>query len=257
MNRRPHLLLNTTRRAYVWAGPQRATLDSLSTDRFSPISALIYLLGTAWNGDRVALVSEVMSRDDVAAAVWEDLGEAKDRGAIWRDDSLLDDATQYVAEARQRALTLNTETHKDRAPRIIVNYDKRQRLDPGEFGDGPSLLRIACGALSGVPGGTQTALTMLLAGSSHGRATRGDFPTHSDLVGSWAGCRIGVVPVTSSEVPVGTESITDELVHVLEAAHLGGYSLDPHGEVERTWASERSKKKYLKKFRGRARHGLR
>lgn len=257
MSHRPHLLINTTRHVSVWAGPQRATLHNLSHDRFSPISALLYLLGTRWNGDRVALVSEAMFHDDIAAAAWEDLGPAKRHGAIWHDDPILDDATQYVAEARNQALTLNAEAQQDRAPRIIVNYDKRQRLDPGELGDGPSLLRIACGALSGVPGGTQTALTLLLAGSSRGMVSRGDFPTNSDLVGSWAGCRLGVIPVTSSDVPIGTESITDDVVHVLETAHLGAYSVEGHGEVERIAPSERGRAKFLKKFRSKARHGFR
>lgn len=256
-NHRPHLLINSTRRVYVWAGPERATLSNLSGDRFSPISALLYLLGTEWNGDRVGLVNEVMSRNDLEEAAWDSLGQAKERGAIWKDEPGLDDATQYMAEIRKRVLTFDAETHQDRAPRVIVNYDKRQRLDPGELGDGPSLLRIACGALSGVPGGTQTALTLLLAGSSRGRVSRGDFPTNSELVGAWSGCRVGVVPVTSPDIPRGTESITDEMVHALEDAHLGAYKLTASGGVERAASSERGKLKYLKKFRGRARRKLR
>lgn len=252
----PHLLLNSTRRAYIWAGDERGTLNSLASDRFSPISALLYLLGTVWNGDRVGLISPLMSRRDLVDAAWDDLAGAKERGSIWRDDPILDDATAYAGEARQRALTLNAETHKDRAPRMVLNYDLRQRLDPAELGDGASLLRIACGALPGVPGGTQTALTLLLAGSSRGRPTRGDFSTTSDLVGSWSGCRIGVVPVTSKDVPRGTESITDEVVTVLSEAHLGSYSVDAYGAVERTLDFERGREKYLRKFRERARRRL-
>lgn len=249
----PHLLLNSTRRAYIWAGDERATLKNLGSDRFSPISALLYLLGTVWNGDRVALVSPVMASTDIAPAAWDDLGDAQRRGAIWHDDPILDDATTYAAEARQRALTLNAETHKDRVPRMVLNYDLRQRLDPAELGDGASLLRVACGALTGIPGGTQTALTLLLAGSSRARHTRGDFPTNSNLVGSWAGCRLGVVPVTSPDVPRGTSPITDEVVTVLEEAHLGAYAVDAYGERERTLDFERGREKYLRKFRGQAR----
>lgn len=256
MTHRPHLLINSTRRAYIWAGNERGTLASLATDRFSPISALLYLLGTVWTGDRVALVSQVMSRADIAAPAWSDLGDAEGWGAIWRDDPILDDATTYAAKAREDALSLDAATHKDRTPCMVINYDLRQRLDPGELGDGAALLRITCGALAGIPGGVQTALALLLAGSSRGRSGRGDFPTNSSLVGSWAGCRIGVVSVNSQDVPFGIESITDEVVATMEAAHLASYEINAYGERERTWGFERGREKYLRKFLSTARHKI-
>lgn len=255
MTNHPHLILNSTRRAYIWPGPQQASLPSLSTAQGGPISQLLYLLGTVWNGDRLALVSNLMTRTDIADAAWEDLGDAKERGAIWHDDPILDDATEYAAEAGKRAFNQHDETHRDRAPRMVVNYDLRERLDPAELGDGVSLRRIACGSL-GLPGGTQTALALLLAGSSRGKAENGDFPTNSDLVGTWAGCRIGVVPVNSTEVPRGTRSITDDVVSVLEAAHLGSYTVGAQGEVVRTEEFRRGQEKYLRKFRSRARYSV-
>lgn len=254
MAHRPHLLINSTRRAYIWAGDERSTLANLAADRFSPISALLYLLGTVWNGDRVALVSQVMSRADIPASAWSDLGDAGEWGAIWRDDPILDDATAYAVKAREDALSLDGETHKNRAPRMVINYDLRQRLDPAELGDGAALPRVVCGALAGIPGGVQTALTFLLAGSSRGRVGRGDFPTNSRLVGSWAGCRIGVVSVNSHDVPLGIESITDEVVAAMESAHLASYEISSDGEKERTWGFKRGREKYLRKFRSAARH---
>lgn len=256
MTHRPHLLINSSRRAYIWAGDERGTLPNLATDRFSPMSALLYLLGTSWNGDRVALVNHFMSRADLPTTAWANLGDAAERGAIWHDDPILANATASAAKARSDVLSLDASSHKDRAPCMVVNYDLRQRLDPVELGDGASLLRIACGALGGIPGGTQTALTLLLAGSSRGRAKRGDLPTNSPLVGSWAGCRIGVLSVNSPDAPRGAESITGEVVSVMEAAHLASYTVNAYGERERNWSFERGREKYLRKFRGTARHKL-
>lgn len=129
---------------------------------------------------------------------------------------------------------------------MVVNFDLNQRLDPAEFGDSTLLAGMACGALTGIPGGTQTALTLLLAGSSHGEASRGDFPIDHELVGAWSGHRLGVLPVASPAAPWALESVTGTVCELLEESGLASYQLNEVGAVERTWASHtgnRSKKR--------------
>lgn len=261
MSHRPHLLVNTTRRAYIWGDPARATLPHLATDKYSPVSSLLYLLGTEWDGDRIALLGPVQSQADMREAAWQELGRDGSYATITRHDAGMTDATHHAATALAEGLAAaeQSASHQARSPRMIVNYDLRQRLDPAELGDGASLGRIANGASTGIPGGSQTALTLLLAGSSRGRVSRGDFPTNSELVGSWAGCRLGVVSVTSPEVARGTEPITGDVATVMEQAHLGSYVLNALGEVSRTWGYQEGREKYLRRFKRRRmlprRHG--
>jgi hypothetical protein len=73
----------------------------------------------------------------------------------------------------------------------ICNLDKREYLDPHQFGDGLKLMEFGCSM-----GGTMTALAILLA-SANGRGG-GDLRLEEDnpleeIVGSWAGDRIAII----------------------------------------------------------------
>lgn len=245
----PHLLLNTTRRSFIWAGNKHGTLANLSQDRFSPISALIYLLGTQWTKDRIALIGSTHARAAMHDAAWQEISRETQCRVITHTTPGLTDATAEAALARKDAMEADTSaSFEARVPHMVINYDTRQRLDPAELGDSTYLAGLASGALSGIPGGTQTALTLLLAGSSRGQVDRGDFPTNHPLVGSWSGHRLGVVPVNSSDVPWHLESITDEVSSLLEAAHLGSYHITSDGTIERTKAFEHGRETYLRQF---------
>lgn len=61
----PHLLLNTTKHAYIWAGDDAGTLPRLAEDHFSPISAATFLLAGPWQQDRIMLLGATHTRSDI------------------------------------------------------------------------------------------------------------------------------------------------------------------------------------------------
>ena len=69
---------------------------------------------------------------------------------------------------------------------MVVNFDKREFLDPHKFGDGLKAMEFGCSAM-----GTMTALAFLLAGDCDGSG--GDFQPGSFLLGWWSGDKIAIV----------------------------------------------------------------
>lgn len=217
MTLRPHAVVNSTRGEYLQPPSRQTALPALANAPFSAVSGLIYLLGTSWQGERVS----------ITAGVGEELSDSGE-GSTER----------LRREALGRA---QGETHEDRIPHMVVNFDRRERLDPSVLGDGSSLGQMACGCLSGGPGGVQSVLTMLLhQGHQVDVPHVDDFPTRSPLLGSWAGDRVAVLPVHSSRAPWSTDSITAQAADVLARAGLAAYHLD-RGEVRRGAPPRRSK----------------
>ncbi len=68
---------------------------------------------------------------------------------------------------------------------LACNLDKKQLIDPHDFGDGAKLMEFACS-----PSGTAGALAVLLA-DGNGRGG-GDCRSENPIIGSWAGDRIVV-----------------------------------------------------------------
>ena len=78
---------------------------------------------------------------------------------------------------------------------VAVDLDRRQLIDPAQFGNDRDL-HIA--AATGGLGGVTTALALLLAASNRGGGRGGgDFRSRDPLIGSWAGDHVGVVPAAS------------------------------------------------------------
>lgn len=69
---------------------------------------------------------------------------------------------------------------------LVVNLDKREFLNPHEFGDGIKLLEFGCSA-----NGTLTGLTILLRRSNE--TGGGDLQDFNEFTGRWAGDRIVII----------------------------------------------------------------
>lgn len=79
---------------------------------------------------------------------------------------------------------------------LIVNFDKYEYIKPEAFGEKDSIEAMACGW-----DGSKTALCVLLAdGNNRGG---GDLRSDQDVIGSWAGCRIGVIDETLVDDALG------------------------------------------------------
>src|SRR5699024_1043309 len=212
MTLRTRIVVNQDHACFLWPGPRESSLPALCKARFSATSALIYLLGTRWQGHRVCITGPRDGSEEIQ-------GQPPVLPGLQRSQ----ESIRAVREAAfQHAQGLS---HRERIPHMVVNYDLGQRLDPGELGDGTTLGQMATGGVGGTCGGTQTALTFLLAQGPHRDSSCGDLPTTSPLSGSWAGHRIAVLPVNSPQAPWSTESITAEVGQALQSAGLGSYSV--------------------------------
>ena len=79
---------------------------------------------------------------------------------------------------------------------LIVNFDKYEYIKPTSFGEKDSIEAMACGW-----DGAKTALCVLLAdGNNRGG---GDLRSDQEIIGSWAGCRIGVIDETLVDDTLG------------------------------------------------------
>ncbi len=77
---------------------------------------------------------------------------------------------------------------------VAANLDRGEVLDPAQFGDSRALNLAAA---FGGHGGVTTATAVMLAASNRGGSRGGgDLRSRHPLVGSWAGDRVGVLPLS-------------------------------------------------------------
>lgn len=189
--------------------------------------ALVTLLDGAWHGERIAIVGDYAQSDDLDAentlragisaehlyaAINHPERLAAEHGVkpAWRNVGWLArkaTTTAGLATYEKKSYDLvnpqqgTRTTHHfyesamapdtDTAPRVVVNLDQREKIDPAEFGDDR---RAGVFAVTGGRGGTLTALAVLLAVSSTGGGRGGgDFRGESCPVGAWGGARIGLL----------------------------------------------------------------
>lgn len=139
---------------------------------------------------------------------------------------LLTDITHLVDAGRDAALR-PVAGFTGRVPRVLLNLDRRERLDPPALGDRSSLRGLVMGEAEQGPGGVHGALRMLLAAPGTAWTTRGG----TEVAGSWSGCRIAVLPVTAPESRAISRSVADAVRESLAAAHIATYRFTAQGVV--------------------------
>lgn len=175
----------------------------------SAMAALWLLLGReAWCGDRIAILGYEGRRDDLAPEV---IAETGLDGTAYYDGSLGSSAQLARDVLIERGIcTFDTKTSRGvrlwyaqpcaevtpaGVDAVAANLDRGEVLDPAQFGDSRDL-HVA--AAHGGYGGVTTALAVALAASNQGGSRGGgDLRSSHPFVGSWAGDRVGVVPVAT------------------------------------------------------------
>lgn len=231
---------------------------------------LVTLLDGAWQGERIAIVGDYAETGDLPADArllagidpahlydaitapkwletqhgirtgWRNVGwlarkVVQDRalGTFNRQEWTMRD--RHGQETKHHRYTGPLTAQPDDRQRVVVNLDRREKIDPAAFGDDRS---PGAFAVSGEPGGTVTALAVLLAVSSTGGGRGGgDFYGKSPLVGSWGGQRIGLLD------PADTADYDDISARMRDALTDGGegiYRQDGNGSVQRgnPWSDE-------------------
>ena len=124
----------------------------------------------------------------------------------------------------------------------IVNIDKREFLDPHQFGDGLKLLEFACSRY-----GILTGLAILLA-NSNGRGGGDLMAADKDVAGRWAGDRIVVAGDYAEVTDPGERG---------EVTHYKRISEEKYRDVSKWVLQEMMKDQWLAKaLRERAGEGF-
>lgn len=220
----------------------------------TPCAALLILLSdpNGWGGERIAVVGDYADDSDLqdadpfpASELWkrvDDSWEMKNVGWLARKVLVESGVVEVFLKESflGSGMTFYTGVLEDPsdpplAPQVaVVNLDRREVLSPPLLGDAGTLLATAADCHYG---GTGTALYVLLAASNKGGPRGGgDINSRSPLIGSWAGDRVAVLPV--SEVPEGYTDITAPLRSVLASTHEGEYRIAGDGTVRRVPFSE-------------------
>ncbi|MDP3892314.1 hypothetical protein [Nocardioides sp.] len=207
-----HRIINLTQRQAI-EPTDAGALDKIlefGLQSASAMAALWLLLGReAWCGDRIAILGYEGRRGDLAAEV---IAETGLDGTAYYDFSLGSSAQLAREVLVERGIcSFDTLTSKGvelwyarpcpEVPRagvdvVAANLDRGEVLDPAQFGDSRDLNLAAA---RGGYGGVTTALAAALAASNRGGSRGGgDLRSRDPFVGSWAGDRVGVVPVAQA-----------------------------------------------------------
>jgi len=204
-----HRIVNLSQRLRI-TPMDTGVLDKLvefGSSSGTAMAALWLLLGReAWCGDRVAILGYEGRPNDLSP---EAIAATGLDGTAFYDETLGSAATLARSVLVGRGIsTFTTETFDgvellrahpvaEVTPAgvevVAVDMDRAQLLDPAQFGDSRDLhLSAATGGL----GGITTALAAVLAASNRGGGRGGgDLRSRDPVVGSWAGDRVGVLPI--------------------------------------------------------------
>lgn len=245
----------------------RSTGDFIKLTEFGhgggAMCGLVTLLDGAWHGERIAIVGDYAETDDLPAdaRLLAGIDPAHLYAAITRKDRLRSEhgidtdwrnsgwlARKVVedsnlgrfdrdewrvrhrdgTESTSRRYRCSLTARPDDRQRVVVNLDRREKIDPAAFGDDRSPGSFA---IPDEVGGTLAALAVLLAVSSTGGGRGGgDFRGKSPLVGSWGGQRIGLLDPADT---AGYVDISEAVRGALAAAGEGIYRDGPDGKIQR------------------------
>lgn len=236
-----HRIVNLTQRTVI-VPMDVGVLDKLVEFGHSSgtaMAALWLLLGReAWCGDRIAILGyegrpgdlapEVIAETGLDGAAYYNrtLGSA---GQLARDVLVERGICSFTTTKSNRGVelwraTASTEITPAGVDVVAANLDRREVLDPAQFGDSRDL---SLAAAAGGHGGVTTALAIMLAASNRGGSRGGgDLRSRHPLVGSWAGDRVGVLPL---EWASDFADVSGQVREVLAAA--GEASFDTSGDV--------------------------
>ena len=232
--------------------------------------ALVTLLDGAWHGERVAIVGDYAETGDLPskarlragldpahlyAAInhpewlrdthgissdWRNVGwlarkvvTAAGLGSFEREGWTVQDRDGTVRAGYRHLCELAR--HPDSRQRVVVNFDRGEKIDPAAFGEDRS---PGAFAVAGEVGGPLVALAVLLAVSStNGGRGGGDFRGSSPLVGTWGGQRIGLLDPADA---AGYVDISVRMRDALAAAGEGIYRETRDDKIQRgdPWASD-------------------
>jgi hypothetical protein len=202
------------------------------------MAALWLMLGReAWCGDRIAILGYEGRPDDLAPEVVAETGldgtayydRTLDSAGQLARDLLVERGICSFTSQSSRGVKLWRSTASTEIPPagvdvVAANLDRGEVLDPAQFGDSRDLNLAAAG---GGYGGVTTALAILLAASNRGGSRGGgDLRSRHPLVGSWAGDRVGVLPLALAR---GFADVSGQVRSVLAAA--GEASFEVSGGV--------------------------
>jgi hypothetical protein len=229
-----HRIVNLTQRAAIEPMDVGA-LDKLlefGLSCGSAMAALWLLLGReAWCGDRIAILGYEGRPSDLSPEVVDETGldgtayydETLENAGKLARDVLVDRGICSFAAKSSRGVELwhwTGSSHVSPAGVDVVaaNLDRREVLDPAQFGDSRD---INVAAWAGGLGGVTTALAVVLAASNRGGSRGGgDLRSADPVVGSWAGDHVAVLPCALVR---DFADLSERVRHAVEAAGEASY----------------------------------
>lgn len=143
------------------------------------LEALTYKLLSDWKGHRIALVGDYGRKSDFSEEALIGIP------TNWHND-MYDYIDKYFENGKTPPIT-----YLNDSPHVIMNFSKNEFISPEGYGDNTSPNVFARDA----EGGILESLIVLLASACKGGARGGgDVDSDSELVGSWAGDSIAVIP---------------------------------------------------------------
>lgn len=223
-------------------------------------AALLVMLAGNWSGDRIALIGDYAEDSDLTPQGDDVPAKSLYSAVVGEKEGY--QATSAVEEVRaalgerdlivpgyrnvhpvfgvEEFLLLDTWATEGESM-VLVNFDKKQRVDPAQLGDNTDLNSLVMG---GWYGGTGTAAYVLLAasagdggrGGGDPRIDKGGLPRRCPGGRIVAGDRIGLVPVSAE-----TDKMTDiswEVRELLAAAESGVYEVTDYAVRRLTWEEQ-------------------
>lgn len=241
-------------------------MAELSSGIAAPIGALALALADEWAGDRVAVVGDYAGPSDLTADQcslagvdqpsdiypltdresrnkqgWTNAG-ADMRNRLAEAGIMVTDVEEYNVVFRTETGEQITDHHVSYVPRAlegpsplspvahIVNLDRRELISPTGLGDGP---RLHEWVRQSNPGGTNTALALLLAAACKGGPRGGGDPTVAhDAIGAWAGDRIAVLDAGA----LGFADVTGWIREAITATQFGAFAVSDAGVSRASFA---------------------
>lgn len=207
---------------------------------FGSCTALLGMAAGPWKGKRLAIIGDYYEDGDLPA---DSVPTDPTDTAQTVRHSL---AARGLLSLRSKTTTMGNYTHTftealpgkriadpaDRDPYVLINLDKRERLNPTDLGDPADAAGVYD---TGWVGGTGTALTVLLGVSNKGGARGGgDIFSDDPLVGSWGGDRIAFVPAADKLASGDWQDIGPRVREVFTTAEGFTFDVSEDGAVKRS-----------------------
>lgn len=183
------------------------------------MEALGHKLQSDWKGHRIAVVGDYYEKGDLSA-------EALTGINLGKNEHFYSYVIRNFESGKPEELFVNPNSEDH----VIMNYSKNEYITPEGYGDDPNPNIFS---REGADGGVMEALVILLAASCKGGPRGGgDIDSDSELVGSWAGDSIAIIPVT--KLPLDAFCLDSPMRGLMEDANEAKY-YEQYGHIVRSW----------------------